>query len=262
MALGLNPTTVSFNYQYDDIIDDEDADGSFFEPDKNEIIKTSFEESIIQNTNIILSTSTLEPINNETNSISSYDQENAPNFDALLNQRKDESNEFRLSIICVGLTLIAMGVLANLFFKLLVVCRKGKRQTCTTLTLLSMSLAYLIFLVLYSIKLSVFISGDNITKFHLYDTIDNWLYGQFMCQLISGLPFCVKLISRLSILALVAKRVFNIVICDCNDELCAGYKNDEISDEISEETRLKSSNGSESVSNRGIQDLYFYWSLQ
>jgi hypothetical protein len=251
MAFDFDPTTTPFNYQYDDIIDDEDG---FFEPDKNEIIKTSFEESLIQNNNFILTTSTLESNTNENNSSLEINvaKDNQPNYDALMNHHKDESNEFRIAIICIGLTLIATGVCANLFFKLLVICRKGKRQTCTTLTMLSMSLAYLIFLVFYSIKLSVNVSGDNITKYHIYDTIDNWLYGQFMCQLISGLPFCVKLISRLSILALVAKRVFNIMICDCNEELCVGYKSDELSDEISEETRLKSNNGSETISNRGI----------
>jgi hypothetical protein len=254
MAYDLNPTTTpSSNYQYDDINDDEeDGDGVFFQSDKNEIVKASFDESFLQHTtNSILATTTLETNESNSNMEKNYESESF-SFDALMNQRKEESNEFRLSIICIALSLIAIGILANLFFKLMVICRKGKRQTCTTLTMMSMCLAYLIFLAFYSVKLNVYISGDNITKFHIYETIDNWIYGQFMCQLISGLPFCVKLISRLSILALVTKRVFNIVICDCNEDICVGYKgSDELSDGISEETRLKSNNGSESISNRG-----------
>ena len=247
-------STTPFNYQYDDILDDEDASAEgFFDQDKSQVIKMSLDDELASSKHLMLATTTLEPNDSAPLTGQGGSSENY-NFEALLHQRQDESNEFRLAIIGIGLTLIATGILANLIFKLLVVCRKGKRQTCTTLTMASMCLAYLIFLVLYSLKLTVYMSGDNIIKFHVYDTIDNWLYGQFMCQMISGLPFCVKLISRLSILAMVAKRILNIVVCDCSQDICGEFVNkegEELSDEVSEQTRLKSNAGSESISNRG-----------
>lgn len=256
-------TTSPFNYQYEDIVDDDDVESFIYEDNKSSAIHPiAFEkEKILQNAETLVS-STLQPNYSDNSHLVEVNNRDKPpqyNFDALIHQRKDESNEFRLAIICIGLTLISTGILANLIFKLLVVCRKGKRQTCTTLTMVSMCLAYIIFLVLYSLKLSVYFSGDNITKFHIYDTIDNWVYGEFLCSFISGLPFCCKLISRLSILALVAKRILNVVVCDCNEGICADFncKSDELnSDEVGEETKLKSSHGTEGLNYKKSKNAF------
>ena len=256
MASAYPTTTGPFNYQYEDIVDDDDVETFMYE--ENKIIPVTnplaavVDDKLLQNTKSLIS-STLRSNATSTNLDGVNLDKEHHNFESIMSQRTAETNEFRLAIICIGLTLISTGILANLFFKLMLVCRKGKRQTCTTLTMISMCLAYTIFLILYSLKLSVYLSGDNIAKFHIYDTIDNWVYGGFLCSLMSGMPLCCKLISRLSILALVAKRVLNIVVCDCKEEICAEFncKNDELSEEINEQTKLKANNGIEGFMNKG-----------
>lgn len=150
-------------------------------------------------------------------------------FKQLMENRQNESNEFRIMIVCLGLIIVSVGVLANLMFSLFVLCRRrrrrnqrrsstmkhqqhstGVRQTSTTLIMASMCVAYMVFLVFYCFKISIYFNGDNIIKFHIYDSIENWIYGAFMCQLISSLPMCCKLISRLSLLAIVFKRILNL----------------------------------------------------
>ena len=154
--------------------------------------------------------------NSNTNNFVNDVQED---FQILMSNRKNETNDFRLMIITLGLTLISIGILANLVFNLLVMLRKKKRQTCTTLIMFSMCFSYLIYLAFYSLKLSIYFNGDNITKYHIYDTIDNWTYGSFLCKFLSALPIAVKLISRLSILIIVFKRLFTSLICSSNSLL-------------------------------------------
>ena len=96
------------------------------------------------------------------------------------------------------------------------ICRNRRRHTSTTIIMLSMSLAYMLFLSFYAFKVSVYLEGNNITKFHMYEIIDNWTHGQFLCRFISGLPVFVKLIVRLSILAITIKRLFKAFDCDCS----------------------------------------------
>ena len=128
--------------------------------------------------------------------------------------KKDDTIQFRNLVVSIALILISVGILLNIIFSLLVICRTKKRQKSTLLILLSMSLAYLIFLIFYSLKISIYFYGDNITKFHMYDTIENWTYGEFMCRFVSALPACCKLLSRLSILVIVVKRLVGVFISD------------------------------------------------
>jgi len=160
-----------------------------------------------------------------------------PEFKQLMVVRKNETAEFKNMILSLALIMVSVGLVANVLFNLLIVCRKRKRQTATTLVMFSMCSAYLIYLCFYCLKLSVYFNGDSITKFHMYDTIDNWVYGAFLCRFISGLPFCCKLISRLSILTLVCKRFLNIFVCDCSSNAdskeCSQADSDEIDTESS-----------------------------
>lgn len=83
-----------------------------------------------------------------------------------------------------------------------------------------MSLAYVVYLALYALKVTVYLEGDNITKFHMYDIVDNWTHGQFMCRFASSLPVFVKLIVRLSMLCIALKRFVKVFDCDCDLGKC------------------------------------------
>lgn len=152
----------------------------------------------------------------------SYEEESkeAPiEFDAFIESLKSETENFQALVISSGIALISAGILLNLIFNLIVICRNRRRHTSTTIIMLSMSLAYMLFLSFYAFKVSVYLEGNNITKFHMYEIIDNWTHGQFLCRFISGLPVFVKLIVRLSILAITIKRLFKAFDCDCSQGL-------------------------------------------
>lgn len=185
-----------YSYQYDELTSEETNNN-------NNNIKSA--EVLESSKEILTQTSTTAPSQHHP----------MPEFKLLMVQRKNETADFKNLIITLALVLVSLGLLANLLFNLLVVCRKRKRQTSTTLVMFSMCTAYSIYLCFYCLKLSVYFGGDSITKFHMYDTIDNWAYGSFLCKLVSGLPYCCKLISRLSILTLVLKRLLCLFVCDC-----------------------------------------------
>lgn len=89
-------------------------------------------------------------------------------YGQIMENRNNESNEFRVMIVCFGLALISVGILANLVFSLLVMCRRRKRQTSSTIIMASMCLAYFVFLLFYCFKISVYFNGDNIIKCNSY----------------------------------------------------------------------------------------------
>ncbi|CAF0830849.1 unnamed protein product [Brachionus calyciflorus] len=145
------------------------------------------------------------PINELTNNSNSYE--------LLLNeQENDESNAFRALIVCLGLFIISIGILSNLLFSLLIICRKRKRKTASTLIMSSMSLAYILFFIFYCFKISVYFNLETIIKFHIYDITENWTLGSFMCKFISSLPICCKLLTRLSLLTMVIMRILGFLI--------------------------------------------------
>lgn len=194
-------TSTSLNYQYDDIVDD-----TLSLENENDL-NDNFLDANIQNIDI-QNFSTSSPEKNSQDSPSSL---------LIDKERADESNEFRIMIVCLGLIIISIGILANLIFSLLIMCRKRKmrRRTHSSSTLLlmtSMSIAYLLFFIFYCFKISIYFNVDTIIKFHIYDITENWIYGAFMCKFISGLPICCKLISRLSILTLAFKRIISLVL--------------------------------------------------
>jgi len=54
----------------------------------------------------------------------------------------------------------------------------------------------------------------------MYDTIDNWTYGQLMCRVASGVPILVKLLSQLTMISIVLKRLLkvrNISECETSE---------------------------------------------
>jgi hypothetical protein len=194
----------SFYANDDAEVDDENYDTNSILPDSLSS-SSAIAEAIVQ----VDQSKNLDFNSNTNNFVNDLQQD----FQVLMSNRKNETNDFRLMIITLGLSLISIGILANLVFNLLVMLRKKKRQTCTTLIMFSMCFSYLIYLAFYSLKLSIYFNGDNITKYHIYDTIDNWTYGSFLCKFLSALPIAVKLISRLSILTIAFKRVVTLLIC-------------------------------------------------
>lgn len=180
---------------------------------QNKMDSYQYDESTSQETSSNEQLKSVELITTTTTTIKQV----IPEFKKLMMLRKNETADFKYLITTIALVIISLGLVANLLFTLLIMCHKRKRQTYTTLIMFSMCIAYFVYLCFYCLKLSVYFSGDSITKFHMYDTIDNWVYGEFLCRLVSGLPFCCKLVSRLSILTIIAKRFFNLFICDCTE---------------------------------------------
>jgi hypothetical protein len=73
-----------------------------------------------------------------------------------------------------------------------------------------MCLAYFLYLILYAFKLSIYLSNDDensLIKFTVYDSIENFVYGEFMCKMTSSAPVFIKLLSRFSLLLIVARRL-------------------------------------------------------
>nr|QVK45745.1 G protein-coupled receptor [Proales similis] len=138
-------------------------------------------------------------------------------FDSLLDSHETESGQFKQLIVSFSLTFILAGLLANSIFALLLVCR-GKRQppTCTGLFMLCMCVANLAYLVAFCLKTSTLLHGNSVSKFHIYNTIDHWTYGSFLCSLTSAAPTFCKLVLRLSLLSVVLKRALCSALASCD----------------------------------------------
>lgn len=170
----------------------------------------------------------------------SYEEESAAlihdniPLNSIIQKQSTDSTDFKFLVIASAFTIVSLGIFLNLIFNLYVLCRKKRRQTSTTLVLFSMSIAYLISLAFYALKMSVYLDGDTIYKFHMYDTIDNWTHGQFLCRLQSGLPVFIKLIVRLSIVIMAFKRLCAVFNCDCNSQEQIQYEDEQ--DMLDDET--------------------------
>lgn len=129
-----------------------------------------------------------------------------------LSQINEESNEFRTFIVSIGLALVSIGILSNLLFCLLIICRKRKRKTSSTLIMSSICLAYILFFIFYCFKIVVYFNVETIIKFHNYDVTENWIFGSFLCKFVHALPIGCKIFTRLSILTLIIMRILTILI--------------------------------------------------
>lgn len=97
-------------------------------------------------------------------------------FNIIMESRTNESNEFRVMIVCLGLVVISIGILANLIFSLLVMCKRRRARAGTAtrshssslIIMTSMSIVYFLFLLSYCLKISVYFSGDNIIKCKIF----------------------------------------------------------------------------------------------
>jgi hypothetical protein len=236
-------STTADNYMsslQDGVYDDDDSNNSMMADDENyDTNSVMADDSPVSASAAVAEAIVQEQQGSPINSQASNSQDE---FHEMMSSRKNETNDFRLTIISIGLTLISIGILINLIFNLLVVLRKKRRQTCTTLLMFSMCFAYLIYLAFYSLKLSIYFNGDNITKYHIYDTVDNWTYGAFLCKFLSALPIAVKLISRLSILTIVFKRVVAVLVCG-NSKACefSSERDDHLDDVKFKEFFIKNS---------------------
>ncbi|RMZ93764.1 hypothetical protein BpHYR1_015917 [Brachionus plicatilis] len=127
-------------------------------------------------------------------------------------QTNDESNEFRTLIVSIGLVLVSIGILSNLLFILLVLCRRPKRKTSSSLIMSSICLAYILFFIFYCFKIVVYFNVETIIKFHNYDVTENWIFGSFLCKFVHALPIWCKIFTRLSILVLIVMRILSLLI--------------------------------------------------
>lgn len=177
--MALPTTTAQQSYQYD-VIDESGGDSSYY-------------DAAVASSSSVSSSENLFPSLNQSASplIGGDDVDESGNeFASIMENRSNDSDEFRVMIVCLGLVVISVGILANLVFSLLVLCRRQRlRQrrhdlsssstssssssssslsfftsSSSLLIMTSMSLVYFIFLVAYSFKISVYFSGDNIIK--------------------------------------------------------------------------------------------------
>ncbi len=135
---------------------------------------------------------------------------NSPAIASPIELHLSEIQDFKVLIFSLAFTLISLGILLNLLFKLLIIFRR-KRQTTTTLLLFSLSSGYVLLLSVYTVKLTAYLHGDNILTFHMYDSIDNWTYGEIMCRVTSGTPMLVKLLSQFTMISIVSIVINNII---------------------------------------------------
>jgi hypothetical protein len=217
----LTSTLASFNYEYEELVDEQidlDTNKNSFKSTTGGTFSTSTDSiEIFASTTALdssLASSTVLSVTSDADmhdlaNNDTYGGHSVAEFRSLMETRRNESNEFRVMIVCVGLVIVSLGLLSNLLFSLFIVCPNKRRpnRTPTQLIMLTMCLAYFIFLVFYCLKISIYFNGDNIIKFHIYDNIENWLYGSLMCKLISSMPIFVKLISRFSLLLIVVRRL-------------------------------------------------------
>jgi hypothetical protein len=119
---------------------------------------------------------------------------------------KEDTKMLQATVVSLGIFIIIIGIFMNATFNIFSIIRR--RYTATLLIMISMCTSYLLYLILYCFKLSVYLK--DISKYHIYDTIQEWNYGLFMCQFINGFLLTCKLISRFSILALCIKRIVTL----------------------------------------------------
>lgn len=105
-------------------------------------------------------------------------------FSEMMKSRTSESNEFRVMIVCVGLVIVSIGILANLVFSLLMVYkrRRTRRPSSSLLFMTAMSVVYFLYLIFYCIKISVYFSGDNIIKCKTWKTL--FFFNERQCLLL------------------------------------------------------------------------------
>lgn len=129
-----------------------------------------------------------------------------------LNQTNDEAREFQTLVVSLGLIFLSVGILSNLLFNLLIICRKRKRKTSSTLIMSSICLAYILFFIFYCFKIIVYFNVETILKFHNYDVTENWIFGSVLCKLVHAMPIWCKIFTRLSILTLIVMRILSLLI--------------------------------------------------
>jgi hypothetical protein len=213
----LTSTLASFNYEYEELID-EQVDLNAKSQQNNSNLLQSSTSAILDlfavsttSTPISPSTAVNKTLVETAMSGTNVDQDVAE-FRSLMETRRNESNEFRVVLVCAGMAIVSVGLLANLLFGLLVACpnKRRPRRTPTQLIMLGMCLAYMFALVMYCLRVSVYVSdaeAETIAKFHMYDTLERWLYGAVMCRAVSGAPVLVKLVARFSILLVIVRRL-------------------------------------------------------
>jgi hypothetical protein len=116
---------------------------------------------------------------------------------------KNEANKLKGLVITVSVMIVVCGILVNTIFNTIIVIRK--RYTTYNIIKLTMCTSYLVYLIVFCFKISVY--ANDIQKYHIYDTLEPWAYGETLCQFINGLLPTCKFISRFSILMLSLKHL-------------------------------------------------------
>lgn len=153
-------TPAQLNFQYDSI---DDVPGEVPDFAYNEIEDDDTAEAMLSADSPLMAS--LGQSNATSLSLVQLGQEPADDGSAT-----NESNEFRVMIVCLGLLVVSVGILANLLFSLLVACKRRRRirpPSASLLVMTSMCVVYLVFLVLYCFKISVYFTGDNVIKCNL-----------------------------------------------------------------------------------------------
>ena len=122
-------------------------------------------------------------------------------------QKKLDLENFRKMISVLSVLLVSFGVFTNLLFKLVLIIQR--RCTITTLIMVSMCLSNILFLFFFYLRVSIYF--DDISKYHIYGTIEPWSYGLLACQIANSLNYTCKFISRLSIILLSFNHLINIL---------------------------------------------------
>jgi hypothetical protein len=134
----------------------------------------------------------------------------ASHLESMPPQRDEDIEHFKQLVLTLAIILAALGLLFNISFQLLIafrVHRKWHRMSNTALIACSISIAYVVCLIFYTLKISVYSMGDNLSKFHMYDIVEDWPYAQITCQMVITAPVWAKLIARLSIFLCVLDRL-------------------------------------------------------
>ena len=143
---------------------------------------------------------------------------------------KEDTKVLQSTLVSLGIFIIVLGILMNTLFNMFTIIRR--RYTSNNVIMVSMCTSYLLYLIFYCFKLSVYLK--DISKYHIYDTLQEWTYGLFLCQFINGLLLTCKLISRFSILALCVKRIVTLFQAKNEDEdYLNGAKSDDVPSQAS-----------------------------
>ena len=136
-----------------------------------------------------------------------------------------EVRMLRLTVVSIGLTLVSIGILANLLFATLAITRNrlGRSRVrplvnLTRLLMLSMCTASTLNLFFYSLKLCVYTSRGHMLKFDVLDPVYPWPFGDTLCRLVSTMPIFGKIVVRLSLLAVVVARLLVLLGLGCHQD--------------------------------------------